>query len=253
MTRAASASSCESSATSRRPRARTAVPEIGPASARRASSATPAANIGVGASHDSLLQDAARDVEPEDDRRQARFGGPEPVSVRAQRRSELGELQCAHHATAVIRMKPRCGVRIALREDGVRALGPEPVVGALPPRSLLLRRGRWKAQLCERGAKVEAGAAGDDRGPAVVDQLVDRCVRQAGVVGDGALVVQRPDATRRVGRSGCAVRIGRPRYACIESADRTSPPRRSATASATAVLPEAVGPKIATTLGGADG
>ena len=35
--------------------------------------------------------------------------------------------------------------------------------------------------------------------PAGVDQLVDRCVRQAGVVGDGALVVQRPDAheTRR--------------------------------------------------------
>src|SRR5580765_6774811 len=55
--------------------------------------------------------------------------------------------------------------------------------------------------------------------------------------------------TRRVGRSGCAVRIGRPRYACIESADSTSPPRLSATASATAVLPEAVGPKIARTLG----
>src|SRR3954464_4582034 len=56
--------------------------------------------------------------------------------------------------------------------------------------------------------------------------------------------------TRRVGRSGWAGGIGRPRYACIESADRTSPPRRSATASATAVLPEAVGPKIARTTPG---
>src|SRR5437660_3743561 len=33
----------------------------------------------------------------------------------------------------------------------------------------------------------------------------------------------------------------------MESADRTSPPTRSATASATAVLPDAVGPKIAMT------
>src|SRR5256885_10521813 len=55
--------------------------------------------------------------------------------------------------------------------------------------------------------------------------------------------------TSRVGRSGCAVRTGSPRYVCIESADTTSPPRPSATASATAVLPDAVGPKIATTLG----
>src|SRR5512133_1265651 len=51
--------------------------------------------------------------------------------------------------------------------------------------------------------------------------------------------------TSRVGRSGCAVRIGSPRYACIESAETTSPPTRSATA----VLPDAVGPKIATMLG----
>src|SRR5439155_15258959 len=59
--------------------------------------------------------------------------------------------------------------------------------------------------------------------------------------------------TSRVGRSGCAVRSGRPRYACIESAETTSLPRRSATASATAVLPDAVGPKIATTLTGRNG
>src|ERR1700726_2757276 len=59
--------------------------------------------------------------------------------------------------------------------------------------------------------------------------------------------------TSRVVRSGWAVRIGRPRYACIESADTTSPSTSAATASATAVLPDAVGPKMARTLGGADG
>src|SRR2546430_1880766 len=57
----------------------------------------------------------------------------------------------------------------------------------------------------------------------------------------------------RVGGFGCAVRTGKPRWACIESAETTSPPSRSATASAAAVLPEAVGPKIATTLGADSG
>src|SRR5919198_4263699 len=39
----------------------------------------------------------------------------------------------------------------------------------------------------------------------------------------------------------------------MESAETTSPPSRSATASATAVLPDAVGPKMATTLGADSG
>src|SRR5438034_8055076 len=59
--------------------------------------------------------------------------------------------------------------------------------------------------------------------------------------------------TSRVGRSGCAVRIGRPRYACIASAETTSPPTRSASASATAVFPDAVGPKSARALTGRNG
>src|SRR5207248_11059927 len=59
--------------------------------------------------------------------------------------------------------------------------------------------------------------------------------------------------TSRVGRAGWAVRIGKPRYACIESAETTSPRTRSATASATAVFPDAVGPKIARTLAGRNG
>src|SRR5512133_3131929 len=53
--------------------------------------------------------------------------------------------------------------------------------------------------------------------------------------------------TSRVGRSGWAVRSGSPRYACIESAHTTSPPTWPATVSATALLPDAVGPKMART------
>src|SRR5215218_9224206 len=54
--------------------------------------------------------------------------------------------------------------------------------------------------------------------------------------------------TSRVRLSGAAVTIGRSRYTAAESAETSSPSTRSATASATAVLPDAVGPKIARTL-----
>jgi hypothetical protein len=54
-------------------------------------------------------------------------------------------------------------------------------------------------------------------------------------------------ATSRVGRSGWLVTIGMPRYACIASAETISAGVRSAIASATALFPEAVGPKIAKT------
>ena len=46
---------------------------------------------------------------------------------------------------------------------------------------------------------------------------------------------------------GCAVRIGRPAYRPIASAATTSPAPRSASATAVAVLPDAVGPNRATT------
>src|SRR2546421_9712917 len=55
--------------------------------------------------------------------------------------------------------------------------------------------------------------------------------------------------TRCAGRSGWFVRIGRPRYTCIESAETISAGISAAIASATAVLPDAVGPKTASTSG----
>src|SRR5438034_246099 len=53
--------------------------------------------------------------------------------------------------------------------------------------------------------------------------------------------------TSRVGAPGWFVRIGRPRYACIESAEMGSAGNRDANSSATAVFPEAVGPNSAST------
>src|SRR5439155_9375141 len=54
-------------------------------------------------------------------------------------------------------------------------------------------------------------------------------------------------ATSRVGAAGWSVRIGRPRYACIESAEMSSAANRDASSSATEVFPEAVGPNSAST------
>ena len=54
-------------------------------------------------------------------------------------------------------------------------------------------------------------------------------------------------ATSLVGTVGWLVKIGTPRYTCIASAETISAPRRAASSSATAVLPEPVGPKSATT------
>src|SRR5256885_11473526 len=53
--------------------------------------------------------------------------------------------------------------------------------------------------------------------------------------------------TSQVGAPGWFVRIGRPRYACIESAEMGSAGNRDANSSATAVFPEAVGPNSAST------
>jgi predicted MFS family arabinose efflux permease len=56
--------------------------------------------------------------------------------------------------------------------------------------------------------------------------------------------------TSRVGRSDWLVRTGTSRYTCIASAETSSAGTRSAIASATALFPDAVGPKIARTRGG---
>ena len=53
--------------------------------------------------------------------------------------------------------------------------------------------------------------------------------------------------TSLVPSEGWFVRIGKPRYTCRASTDTTSVPSRAAVASATALLPEAVGPNTANT------
>jgi hypothetical protein len=53
----------------------------------------------------------------------------------------------------------------------------------------------------------------------------------------------------RASADGWFDRIGRPAYSCIASADTISPSSRSASSSATALLPDAVAPKMATIAG----
>ena len=137
------------------------------------------------------------------------------------------------------------GGRISLGEQRMGALGPETVVEAFPT---LSGTGRRRRQVGECGAEIEAGPADDDGRSTVCQGLVDGAVRERLILDHGGLVIELPEATSCAGRSGWAVRMGSPRYTCMESAETSSAGIRSAIASATAVLPEAVGPKTASTL-----
>ena len=90
----------------------------------------------------------------------------------------------------------------------MRLLGPEPVVEALPALAGAGRRCRRELEVGERSAEIEAGAADDDRRAPLGECAVDGLVRETLVLGDGAFVVERPDADER-GRSGGLVREDR--------------------------------------------
>ena len=85
-------------------------------------------------------------------------------------------------------------LRIALGESGMRLLGPEPVVEALPS---LAGAGRWcrrEREVGERSAEIEARAADDDWRAPLRERSVDSLVCETLVLGDGAFAVERSDA-----------------------------------------------------------
>ena len=84
---------------------------------------------------DPRRQHLSREVEPEDDRGVAHVRSPEPVGVALKRRSELGQLERAHHAPAIVGMQVRGRVGITPRQDRMGTLGAEAVVDALPVRA----------------------------------------------------------------------------------------------------------------------
>ena len=111
----------------------------------------------------------------------------------------------AHDAAAVVRVHARCGGRVALGEERVRALGAELVVGRLPPLPFAGSGRRGQLEVGERRAQVEPGAADHDRRPPRREDLVNGGVGEALVVADRDVVAQRhePDEPRGVvGRRG---------------------------------------------------
>ena len=136
-----------------------------------------------------LLERSCRNVEPHDERRPARLLRPEPVRSLDERAARLGHLERPHDAAAVVWVHGRSSDRIDRDERRVRAPRVA-VVAALPgPPRLLVDRGR-DLQVAERRAEVQAGTAGDDGDAPCLDDLVDRRVREVGVLGDGHVLVE---------------------------------------------------------------
>ena len=140
------ASSEGRSASSRRPRAFSAVIES--ARGLRAPNLFDDARCEhpLEASSDALLQASGRNLEPEDERGSAHRAGPQAVAARDERGAGLGELERAHHTSSVVRVHcGGCG-RIDRREPSVGS-GRIGVVRCLEPRSGTVLRSRWHFEI----------------------------------------------------------------------------------------------------------
>ena len=143
------------------------------------------------------VQLVGRPVEREHGRRQAHLLAPEPVGVGAQARAAVRQLERPDDALAVVRVDRRCCPRIAERE--------RPRARRAPPSSYRCSLAsadhridaRRESQVDEHGAQIKP-AATDRIGGRPRSQLVDRRVCQGRVLGDGATVVERPDADEAV-------------------------------------------------------
>ena len=118
---------------------------------------------------------------------------PQPILVRHERGARLGQLQRPDDPATVIGMDSGRRLGIPLGERLVRRFGPELVVGALPARPLLGRRGGRKGELDEGRPKIQARATDNDRRQALLECVVDRRVRELGVLADRYLVLEPPD------------------------------------------------------------
>ena len=147
-------------------------------------------------------------------------------------------------------------VGVALGEQRVRALGAETVVERAP--SARARPAAGAGGSVELGRARRGGTGRCRRRRPASARLraassIASCARRWYSATD-ASCVERPDRRRAASAAGWSVRIGE---AAVDAAPsrrrRASPGSRVAIASATAVLPDAVGPKIASTRpGGSD-
>ena len=145
----------------------------------------------------------------DEQRREARLGGPELVAA-GRLGAGVEQLQRAHDALRVGRRDGGGGVGVAGGELGVqrgRAL-------ALERRGVARARigvgRRAEVELGERGAQVQPGAADHDRPPAGGDQRVDLGVRAAGEVAGGRARGEREDAEQPVLEPGALSAVAAP-------------------------------------------
>ena len=201
----------------------------------------------LGALPDAVLEDGGGDVEADDQRRTAGRAVPEPVAGRPRATSPaLRELERTHEPLPVVGMDglaqprgrdPRAadarrrGRRRPRARSGRASLRARPAAGRPGRRARPGGTGPFRPTTTAAPRSTTSSSISRGRAPRTRRRSSPRRRSQI--------------ATSRVGRVGWFVRIGRPRYTCIASAETTSVPSRSATASATAVLPDAVGPKIA--------
>ena len=129
----------------------------------RTSSWTPASNIASVRATMRRSSSSAWQLEAEDQRRVPRVGRPKPVLFRRERAAGRRELESADDPAPVVRMDAGGSLGVAVGKERVRALRTLGVVEGFPAVPLARRRRRWKVELGERRAQVEASPADDDR------------------------------------------------------------------------------------------
>ena len=218
---------------------------------RRTSSSAPPASIASVRCSIRRVQLVARPVEREHARRHAQLLAPQPVGLGAQARAAARELERRARRAGGRSGGSRAAARGSRRASSAcAAVAPLAVVQRSSTAARTRRSTRGgRAQVDERRAQVEPGAAGrgSASAPRARTSSIAACASAAYSPTEPD-VVERPDADEAVRRPrharrrvGWAVSTGSPRTGRIASAATISPPPRSASASAVADLPEAVG------------
>src|SRR5215208_508700 len=109
-----------------------------------------------GTRDDAPLELLRWQLEAEDHRRVPRVARPEPVLFRRERAAGGREFEGTDDPAPVVRMDSGGGLGVAAGKERVRALCTLRVVEGFPAIPLARRGRRWKVELGERRAQVEA-------------------------------------------------------------------------------------------------
>ena len=131
---------------------------------------------------DPPLELGLRHVQSDEESRLPPGATEQRVGERYERPSCLRELERPDDPAAVVRMHARRRHWVELGEPGVRSGRTVLVVEPLPPLARTGRRCGRQLELGERGAKVEAGPAHDERRLSGLQDLVDCGVRERRVL-----------------------------------------------------------------------